>query len=105
MVDNVQTSRDFCSCVQVLSARCNGQRARCGRDEMKNAIVTYLEIFKSAFRVLLIVWAVLLVTLFTFKAFNPAIIDIDPTLPKIALGLLFTLVTPLIHHFFKNRQK
>lgn len=71
---------------------------------MKEKLINYVGMFRSSVRMLVILWAVVLITVFTFKAFNPEIINIDPTLPKIALGLLFTLVTPLIHYFFKNRK-
>ena len=72
---------------------------------MKTALTTYWQMFKAGFPFLMIAWMALLITIFTFKSFNPEIINIDPTLPKIALGLLFTLATPIIHYLFKNRKQ
>ena len=71
---------------------------------MKKPIEKYWSMFKAAFPFMLIIWAVTIVTILALRTTAPDAINIDPSLAKIMLGLVFTLVTPLVHFWFKNRK-
>jgi hypothetical protein len=71
---------------------------------MKQSFQTYWGMFKAAFPVILIIWAVVLVTLLSLRVTTPDIITQDSGIAKLLLGLIFTLVTPLVHFWFKNRK-
>lgn len=72
---------------------------------MNKNIKNYWEMFKAAFPIILIIWAVILVTLLSLRVTTSEIILVDSGIAKILLGLLFTLVTPLVHFWFKSRKK
>ena len=71
---------------------------------MKESVNKYWDMFKAAFPFMLIIWSVVIVTIVTLRATAPEIITLDASLAKIVLGLVFTLVTPLVHFWFKNRK-
>lgn len=59
---------------------------------------------KKALMVILIIWAVWLVSMLALRVTAPEIIIVDSGIAKILIGLVFTLLTPLIHHWFSNRN-
>ena len=71
---------------------------------MKKIAVTYWEMVKAALPIILIIWAAWLVTMLAMRVTATEIIVVDSGIAKILLGLIFTLLTPLIQHWFKNRK-
>jgi hypothetical protein len=70
---------------------------------MKENLNNIWLMFKAAFPFLVTLWGMGLITYVTIKIMNPEV-DIDLNMLSF-LGLVFTLATVPIHHYFKNRQK
>ena len=72
---------------------------------MKKNIINYWAIFQAGLPVLIKIWAAVLITILALRVTTTEIILIDSSLAKILLGLIFTLLTPLIQYWFNNRNK
>jgi hypothetical protein len=72
---------------------------------MKNQIKNYVNMLRDAIPIIMGIWAAILITWLTIRVTNVEIITIDSGITKILLGLIFTLVTPLIRHLINKRKE